>query len=277
MGNFSAEIKSRKSRRRASVKQRNSSRGRGGVSERCPADDDGDGDGDEDVLEANHPLIMGSNEAGRYRYQWYQSYDWISVEVFVKGTKQKPEDAVVTKFEAKRFILRVEDGHEDGPYELNVALADEIVAGESKVERLSTKVELRLRKREAGRQWPGLEQGGDKVSATRTMANGSQPTAAANASDQETVKSKKKSPKEWAALEAELDELEKDEKPEGEAALQALFKDIYAKADPDTQRAMMKSFQESNGTVLSTNWSEVGSKKVEVQPPDGMEAKKYEH
>ena len=220
---------------------------------------------------------MGSNEAGRYRYQWYQSYDWISVEVFVKGTKEKPEDAVVTKFEAKRFILRVEDGHEDGPYELNVALADEIVAGESKVERLSTKVELRLRKREAGRQWPGLEQGGDKVSATRTMADSSQPAAAANTSDQETVKGKKKSPKDWAALEAELDELEKVEKPEGEAALQALFKDIYGKADPDTQRAMMKSFQESNGTVLSTNWSEVGSKKVEVQPPDGMEAKKYEH
>ena len=48
LGNFSAEIKSRKSRRRASVKQRNSSRGRGGVSERCPADDDGDGDGDDD-------------------------------------------------------------------------------------------------------------------------------------------------------------------------------------------------------------------------------------
>ena len=30
---------------------------------------------------------------------------------------------------------------------------------------------------------------------------------------------------------------------------------------------MMKSFQESNGTVLSTNWKEVGTKKVEYAPP----------
>ena len=34
---------------------------------------------------------------------------------------------------------------------------------------------------------------------------------------------------------------------------------------------------ESNGTVLSTNWKEVGSKKVEGSPPDGMEMKKWEY
>ena len=34
---------------------------------------------------------------------------------------------------------------------------------------------------------------------------------------------------------------------------------------------------ESGGTVLSTNWKEVGSKTVERKPPDGMEWKKYEH
>lgn len=33
---------------------------------------------------------------------------------------------------------------------------------------------------------------------------------------------------------------------------------------------------ESGGTVLSTNWSEVGTKEVERKPPDGMEWKKYE-
>ncbi len=45
--------------------------------------------------------------------------------------------------------------------------------------------------------------------------------------------------------------------------------------DEDTRRAMMKSFVESNGTVLSTNWKDVGQKTVECTPPDGMEVKKY--
>jgi hypothetical protein len=41
------------------------------------------------------------------------------------------------------------------------------------------------------------------------------------------------------------------------------------------RRAMNKSFQESGGTVLSTNWSEVGSKKVEGTPPKGLEMHKW--
>lgn len=39
---------------------------------------------------------------------------------------------------------------------------------------------------------------------------------------------------------------------------------------------MMKSFSESGGTVLSTNWKDVGQKKVEMKPPEGMEFKQYD-
>jgi len=50
---------------------------------------------------------------------------------------------------------------------------------------------------------------------------------------------------------------------EGGDAVDGFFKKLYAGADADTRRAMMKSFYESNGTALSTNWSEVGKGKVE--------------
>lgn len=37
----------------------------------------------------------------------------------------------------------------------------------------------------------------------------------------------------------------------------------------------MKSFQESGGTVLSTNWKEVGSAPVKGSPPQGLEMKDW--
>lgn len=78
--------------------------------------------------------------------------------------------------------------------------------------------------------------------------------------------------RDWGSLEKEL--TDDQDKAEGDQALNALFQSIYGNADDDAKRAMMKSFVESNGTCLSTNWNEVSQGKVETKPPEGMIAKK---
>ena len=54
----------------------------------------------------------------------------------------------------------------------------------------------------------------------------------------------------------------------------AFFKQIYQNADPEKRKAMMKSFQTSGGTVLSTDWDDVKKKDYEGKdrpsPPKGQ-------
>jgi suppressor of G2 allele of SKP1 len=61
----------------------------------------------------------------------------------------------------------------------------------------------------------------------------------------------------------------------GDSTVNKFFQDIYSNSNEETKRAMMKSFVESGGTTLSTNWDEVGKGKVEVKPPQGSEWKKW--
>ncbi|CAJ0768910.1 24265_t:CDS:2, partial [Entrophospora sp. SA101] len=140
-------------------------------------------------------------------------------------------------------------------------LAHEIEPKESKYDILSTKIEIKMKKKEVGIKWSLLE-GEDKLlQRIDTDAKGSlaYPSSARHA-------------KNWDALEKEI--IKDKDKPEGDAALNSLFQQLYNDADEDTKRAMLKSYTESSGTCLSTNWSEVGKGKVETKPPDGMVAKK---
>lgn len=64
--------------------------------------------------------------------------------------------------------------------------------------------------------------------------------------------------KDWSEIEKQLlAEEEEDRKNNSKQSVDDFFKQIYANATDEQKRAMVKSFQTSNGTVLSTNWDEV--------------------
>lgn len=106
------------------------------------------------------------------------------------------------------------------------------------------------------------------------------PTPSAPPAAEEPVP-KPKPRKNWDAVTEEILKAEPKKGPNddpnagGDAAVNEFFQSLFAGADPDTRRAMMKSYQESGGTTLSTNWEEVGKGKVEVKPPQGSEWKQW--
>jgi suppressor of G2 allele of SKP1 len=83
--------------------------------------------------------------------------------------------------------------------------------------------------------------------------------------------------KDWTALEQQAEKEEAENPGEGPNALHKLFQQIYQNGSDDVKKAMMKSYQTSAGTVLSTNWGEVQNKdyEKEITPPAGMEVKKW--
>lgn len=134
-----------------------------------------------------------------------------------------------------------------------------VVPARCLVEVLSTKVEVTLAKASPGLRWERLD------ASTAVL-----PRAAVQAPPMPPAASGSK-PKDWDRVVQAAVAAEPEEKPEGDAALQQLFQQIYAGATEEQRRAMIKSFTESGGTVLSTNWDEVGKKKVEGKPPEGQE------
>ncbi|AEE84778.1 phosphatase-like protein [Arabidopsis thaliana] len=199
----------------------------------------------------------------KYRHEYYQKPEEVVVTVFAKGI---PKQNVNIDFGEQILSVVIEVPGEDAYY-LQPRLFGKIIPDKCKYEVLSTKIEICLAKADII-TWASLEHGKGPAVLPK-------PNVSSEVSQRPAYPSSKKV-KDWDKLEAEVKKQEKDEKLEGDAALNKFFREIYQNADEDMRRAMSKSFVESNGTVLSTNWQEVGTKTIESTPPDGMELKKWE-
>lgn len=184
-------------------------------------------------------------------YTWFQSQEELHIIFFVKTSSS--EDV---KLEINTHSLTITAKTTSGSDFVNsINLLHEVLPAESRSSVKPNKVELVLKKSSPA-IWHTLEPAKVEVSKP-------------------SYPSSSKKAKNWDKLNKEFDEELKKDKPEGEAALNELFKQIYENADEDTRRAMIKSYQTSGGTVLSTNWGEVKEKDYEGKdrpdPPKGQQ------
>lgn len=177
----------------------------------------------------------------KVKYDWYQTDTAVTVTVLLKSATEKNYSV---QLEQNALTLQA-DGIE--PIALN--LWNPINVEQSSHKATPSKVEIKLAKM-IGQRWEALER--------KQSTADPKPTSTA------------KKQHDWDKISKEI-----ENEDETKDDVSSLFQKIFADANEDTRKAMMKSYYESGGTVLSTNWAEVGAQPVQVRPPDGCEFKKW--
>ncbi|XP_076822820.1 protein SGT1 homolog [Clavelina lepadiformis] len=192
------------------------------------------------------------------RYDWYQTDSHVVVSILVK---KLAKEHVTASYDSQSLRVRIFPP-DQAEMRLDLFLSNQVIPEKCHTKVSPSKVECKMAKSESSR-WPSLEGDGTIEAVPVNPVQVHQYPSSAHYRN-------------WDKLVCDIKEEEKNEKPEGEAALNQLFQQIYRDGSDETRKAMNKSFMESGGTVLSTNWNEIGKDKVDVKPPDGMEYKKYE-
>lgn len=190
------------------------------------------------------------------RHEWYQTPNAVTFVFFAKGQAEGSVKVELASSRTMEVVIDLGDGKEF-QHRVSPLFADVQTSTPPKVLVKPMTVEVTIEK-QAPLHWPSLE--GTAVDAPITA---SYPQTASQLSYPNSKG------KDWSKFDAD----DEEEKPEGEQALQNLFQQIYGNGTDEQRKAMVKSFTESCGTVLSTNWEDISARKVKVEPPTGMESK----
>lgn len=245
----------------------------------------------------------------KIKHDWYQNNDAVYLSLLAKGV---PKDKATINIEERAVSISFPTITSDFDFTLDPLFAP-INASASSYNITPNKVELVLKKATPGTKWKSLEApaAAPNESAPTTASisvSQAQPSLPARPAAPDAPPayptSSRTGPKNWDKLARDLTTAKPtkpstdassnpstkaaaEDEPEDDPAwtqeddfesgdpAQSFFKQLYANANPDTRRAMMKSYYESNGTALSTDWNEVGKGPVQTSPPDGMVARKW--
>jgi suppressor of G2 allele of SKP1 len=222
-------------------------------------------------IETNEPKNIQSSslQMGRtssinendYTHQWLQNPNYIFLTLNSKKTLDSKNTNVIID---KRKIVIENRETISVIYELNLCNSIETSKSTYEIKDNGKAISFNLKKEVEGFNWVTIE----KEKAKTEDKPSAYPTSS-------------KVKKNWDEINKELEkEMEPTEPVKGgDDAMMDVFKKIYARSDDDTKKAMMKSYQTSGGTVLSTDWKEEKGKDYEgrdrPEAPAGQKWEKY--
>ena len=197
------------------------------------------------------------------RFEWFQSPTTVTLTFYIKG-RSDADLGVDATDRSITVCIRLGDNR-DYTYTVETLYGTIDAAKITKSVR-PTKIEVVLPKAAGGGpMWPTIEMKGGDLVTTHSASH----APSASQSDLQYPSSKGKDWNKWKLTEEEEKSLSTED------GTNAFFKQIFGNGSDEQRRAMMKSYVESGGTVLSTNWQDVGSRHVQGEAPKGMEMKQW--
>ncbi|KAL8826273.1 MAG: hypothetical protein Q9191_003901 [Dirinaria sp. TL-2023a] len=227
---------------------------------------------------------------GKTRHEWYETNDSVTVTLYAKGV---PKDKATIELQKRSLALSFPlPGGSGYDFTLDPLYAD-IDEAASASEIKPMKVVFTLKKAIPGQKWHSLEaKEPAKIESPEGKIDENVKRAVLGDKTGDSAPSyptsSKSGPKNWDKVARDLskkpDKDGEEGKDDNDASLEDdyegepannWFQQLYKNSSADVRRAMIKSYQESSGTALSTNWAEVSQGPVECSPPTGMVAKKW--
>jgi suppressor of G2 allele of SKP1 len=213
----------------------------------------------EDILKTK---ILGDSQ--KFEYTWYQTPTKVGIEIpYSVEDKYK----LNVTFQDDRVVVDFPLPKGKGQYHLDLTLFKKINRVKSTHFLRLDNLEIVMEKK-TQETWKFLRRDGLGIAEGESKTQLSYPSSS-------------KVRHNWDKFDKEIgNDMMEHYEDYGLDAGSALFQQIYANGDEEKRRAMIKSFQTSNGTCLSTDWQDVSKKDYEgkdrLEAPKGQEWRKSE-